>query len=384
MLQTNNTTILGHLIQRRLDGTASYLAAYVKEHMFVVNPSPCNNGGDETKPHAYSFTKTDTRHPRGSGVDFQGSADEVLWSGFCSGYKNVAKTLTCVDHSNTINNRALSKLYGSIRNADINLATTIGEGRETLDLLTGVYSKAALLNDDFYRAKRQGKKAVIAGFRNPLQTVGGIVLLVNLAIKPLLADIEGLRKHALTEKIRDVEFQVSGRASAVDMKKIVRLLSGAEISETRNRSQRIEYGLTYKITDLHAFENWRAGLTLRPTLAWELTTLSFLVDYFFKVGEYLELLEASFLNNGITFVHGYKTVTERDAWHASSIKNVPDVPQVWLRNGHNFTQSEVITKKTRTVLSSFPAPARPTVKIPKASTQLLNCAALLSQLIGKR
>lgn len=392
MMKTNSQTTMGYAVKRVASGAVTYLAAYAVENEFVVSPSPCINGGvlqgkrprTYVLPNAYSFTRKLTRHPKGWKVDYKGFPDEVLHTGYLSGIQSIAMTLTCPDQSNSVNNKALSKLYSEIKSSELNLATTVGEGRETLRMLHSVYSGAALLTDNLKKARRNMSRATVMGLRNPLQTVGGLALLLNLAIKPLIADVEAIRNHALSGKIDHIDMTASGRASAMSDLTSSTMVSGASVSQTRVRSQRIEYGLTYRITNLHDFENWRAGLTLRPTLAWELTTLSFLVDYFFKVGEYLELLESSILNNGITFMHGYKTVAEKDVWRGHSTKTVPFTTSGWLAAGHDISSSIEFTSKTRSVLYSFPMPIRPTVKLPKSGTQLINCAALLSQLISKR
>ena len=141
---------------------------------------------------------------------------------------------------------------------------------------------------------------------------------------------------------------------------------------------------------MHAFENWRAGLTLRPTLAWELTTLSFVVDYFLQIGNFLAALEASYLNNGITFLHGYETQSE---WKMSRYSHfrADDPRDRGASTGAVDHHLGVVKSKgyrqwvtkSRSRLRGLPVQALPTIKLPTASTQLLNCAALLSMLLRK-
>jgi hypothetical protein len=295
-------------------------------------------------------------------------------------------TIYCADQSNTVLNKGLSKFYDKIRDSELSLNTTVGEGRETLQLIDAVYSRASGFVDDLKRARRRATREMIVGIRNPLQTVGGFVLLWNLALKPLIADVEAIRNHALSEMTPNVSFPVNSRASARSEKQVVYVSDNATVTEKRSLTQRIEFGANIVITDLHVFENWRAGLTVRPTLLWELTTLSFVIDYFINIGQYLELLEASLLNNGVAIEYGYKTVSTKDVWEMKSLKVMPEfVPyQTSINDDHSWSAFEVRTTKDRTLMTSFPSPVRPTVKIPSASTQLLNCAALLSQLIERR
>jgi len=299
-----------------------------------------------------------------------------------------------VNNSNTVNNKALAKLYAKIRESEVSVNTTVGEGRETLQMLKPIALGAIRLIKDLRRLRKEvavkrtlrkvGKSVadtVVGLGVSPLQTVGGLWLGWSVGLKPLLDDVSHLRDHVATLREKDLEFRVDARSSMhVDDNRTVQIYE-RKVNITAKVLDQVEYGLSLVVSDLHAFENWRLGLTVRPTLLWELTTLSFVVDYFFNMGQYLELLEASILNNGIAFRSGYRTdlrrtsalyeVSSYAAFGGSSYSSA----NYWTK--HNYT------RKQRSVLTSFPSPARPTVKIPSAASALLNCAALLAQLIKK-
>jgi hypothetical protein len=109
--------------------------------------------------------------------------------------------------------------------------------------------------------------------------------------------------------------------------------------------------------------------------------LSFLIDYFVNVGQFIELQEAALLNNGMSFVHGYQTMT---------YKVQTEIEQDYRYEGydyvdtHHWVSAKLIKTKNRGVLASFPIPYGVTVKVPSAATPLLNIAALLSQMITRR
>lgn len=385
MLTTNNRTEFGICAVTPWVGPTYNEIVTCHTRNFSVFPSPCVNPSDHKKPSAYRFTVTETWEPNGTTYDWDnwGSGYLMSKSGYLSGSFSAPPTISMDDNSTSIQNKALEKLYDKIRASDISLNTTIGEGRETLDMVMAVARSAAGFVKDFKRAKARASRAMLDGLKNPLQTVGGFELLWSVGLSPLINDVENLRNHVANKAELNVPIHVDSRSGKTHSKTRVYTNNGATVEELRTLSQRIEYGLKFIITDLHAFENWRLGLTVRPTLLWELTTLSFVVDYFITIGQYLSLLEASLLNNGISFDSGYVTTSSKDSWFITSTKP-------WWKNpnarsfGHSWTARGSVSKKDRQVLTSFPVPIRPTVKLPHADVQLLNCAALLSQLIARR
>lgn len=385
MLKTNTRVKPGVCEVRPWVGSAYYELATGETRELIVFPNPCVNPSDHKKPAAYSFTVNQRKEPYGTAFDWDnwGSGYLMSKSGCLSGYFGSNPIIVMDDNSTSIQNKALEKLYDKVRNSEISLNTTIGEGRETLDMVMAVAKSAHRFSTDFKRAKARASRKMIDALKNPLQTVGGFELLWSVGLSPLINDVENLRNHVANKQELNVPIHVDSRSGKTQTKKQVYTSGGATVTEERTLSQRIEYGLDFMITDLHTFENWRLGLTVRPTLVWELTTLSFVVDYFITIGQYLSLLEASLLNNGISFVGGYVTTSSKDSWVINSVKP-------WWKNpnarsyGHSWTASGSVSKKDRQVLTSFPTPLRPTVKLPHADSQLLNCAALLSQLLSRR
>lgn len=401
MLQSNVAMESGFRVYKTWSwgGTPVVSNVMCKNHrtVFTVTPSPCINNGDHKLPNAYTYTKKESWLPHGImtsvSYPYGGSSSEGYLTEFYGYGYDVEQGLT--DNTNSVNNKALAKLYEAIRGSEVSLNTTIGEGRETLQMIKPIALGAIRLIRDLKRLRkkeialqrallRSGKNvsdAVVGLGVSPLQTVGGFWLAWSVGLKPLLMDVENLRNHVATLRELNLDFHVDGRsAMRADDNKVVQIYE-RKVVITANVLDQVEYGLTLAVTDLHAFENWRLGLTVRPTLLWELTTLSFVVDYFVNVGQYLELLEASMLNNGISFRSGYKTSLRRTSalYEVSSYAVTGDKSY----NSASYWTKHVTATKTRAVLTSFPAPVRPTVKIPTAASALLNCAALLAQLIKK-
>lgn len=147
-------------------------------------------------------------------------------------------------------------------------------------------------------------------------------------------------------------------------------------------------GAKFRIVDPAAWEVWRTGVTLRPTLVWELTTLSFVFDYFVQIGGYLACLEAALASNGFEYVRGYET-TSRKIEQLKSV-TVNDTAPIDYTTKTEMSWGNVHMKRTivnmnRIVRTTAPLPYRPVVKLPSASDALLNCAALLQLLfLSKR
>lgn len=373
---------------------------------FSVNPNPCVNPSDFKMPGEYSFSKTVVKNPVGTlggyyywgnpgdrkrvENSYEGTFSSTIWDGFKNeGVDGFGTPSLYSLEKLAARNRAVNKLLDKIKDSEVNLSTTIGEGRETLQLIAGIARSVRrplkALRSAVHRSKKGSRTE--KNVRDTLVTVGGLQLAWSVGLAPLLSDCENLRNHVQAAESVDLMYVAKSRGAS-------HLEWTTHPSEwetfTNEISNWYQFGVTYKVGDMHAFENWRAGLTLRPTLAWELTTLSFVVDYFLQIGNFLAALEASYLNNGITFLHGYETASEWKLCHYSQSRNDDPFdygassgltdPHLGVVRGRGYRQW---VTKSRSRLSSLPVQALPTIKLPTASTQLLNCAALLSTLLRK-
>lgn len=123
--------------------------------------------------------------------------------------------------------------------------------------------------------------------------------------------------------------------------------------------------------------------TLDPrVLAWNLLPYSFVVDWFYSVGGYLEAQEEALRMNPL-FVRGY--VDELYACYRNEEIRQPTVnPQ-----NPNFIvlQSRARRKQInfqRTVLGGWPLPRRPVFNTDLGSSRLLAAAALLGAILGRK
>jgi len=349
-------------------------------NLFSCTPNPCINRSDRKRPAAYSFSSTKTIWPHGRIYSEQNYNGDVLGveqvGHFGTSFGTFLGAPVIASKLPECKSRALNKMYEKVRSSEVSLNTSIGEGRETLTMLRDIAVTARKVRK---RLKKLSRDVAI----DPLQTVGGLYLGWSVGLSPLLNDCENIRNHMANEDNDQIRIRpVNGRASAFQTS------FSPDGFRTREMSERIQVGIRWRLANLHLFENWRLGLTVRPTLFWELTTLSFVYDYFLSVGQYLELLEASILNNGIEFIDGYETETVRtaDEWKEDFSDN--STPLQWsgppVLRQRTIHSVSVEQRKVRRLFDSFPTPPLPVVKIPRASGPLLNVAALLSQILSRR
>lgn len=140
-------------------------------------------------------------------------------------------------------------------------------------------------------------------------------------------------------------------------------------------SQRIEIGLA--MSNSNFSNNITAWTSLNPLLiAWELVPYSFVVDWFYDIGGYMELQEFQLFAN-TRFRKGYVTKTIREDMSCRAF------------GGGTPYYSYAATGKRfrywiqRTVLTSYPSPTPPRVKCDLGANRLLSAAALLTQMLKR-
>lgn len=402
-LSSNSTSTYGTYQRRSPDGTLISDTLQVKYvNTFNVSPSPCRNVGNHKDPTPYSFSKVTEWLP--SGVKTEWYVDNNFWNG-TAWVAGVVRRYSAVGTippgpwynyslavpANDVYNRALAKLYDQMKDSEIGINTSVGEGRETLQMISSIAKHAAVVLKDLRGSKKRIGKILRDLGTNPLNVTGGVWLSWSVGLKPLLSDIENLRNHVMSEKAESVAFSVKSRSSWKHTAEIQNGVSDYYWPGDRGRYETLEYsawhqlGVTYEIRDLHSYENWRAGLVVRPTLAWELLTLSFVVDYFYNIGQLLELLEASLYNNGLQFRGGYHTISTRESrtWALEYKTTKPITTGIAAETASMRAQKQATTKG-RYLLTRFPTPEMPILKLPKASGALANCAALLTNFIQRK
>jgi hypothetical protein len=124
------------------------------------------------------------------------------------------------------------------------------------------------------------------------------------------------------------------------------------------------------------YQLWRYGVTNPLSLAWELTTLSFVVDWFTGIGNWLSALQQPL---GLKYLHGYETtftelrLTRHENYYRSRIS-----PTLTYPTEEGIGTSRIRTDcMRRTAGLGFPVPL-PYFRVELNLSQVLSLIALLT------
>lgn len=291
-------------------------------------------------------------------------------------YYNYGCAGTRPDIPSPIVSRARSAIRSKLQDNDLNIGTSLGEARESfgtiVSVLRGVYQ--------LRKAVRGGPVALYKYAKTTVAEAGGLPKAVASAylgfmygVKPLMQDAyaaasiiqNGLSKPAASAKvvIMDDDYKVpANRSDGV-----------AKYSGEVSRG--IEIGVTFKVTNPSHYELWRYGLTNPAAIAWELTTLSFVIDWFTGIGAFIEGLQQPV---GLSILSQYETSFVRNNFR-EELRLTP-APNQWgivMKKECWATGNYNLKAMYRTAGSSLPPPA-PYVSLGLSSTQATSLLALIT------
>lgn len=265
-----------------------------------------------------------------------------------------------------VNNALLEKCRGT----KIDLGVALGETRETADMI-GNYSdrigRSALdvtsstlassrSDKDFYltRAFRTLTGGKIDKIREVADLASSAWLGWSYGVRPLLSDIEkaiatvkGADKQPYYE-LTTVRSRQSDTLNASYAATVQGDYGWKQWTESHNSTRTVSGAMTFYCDNPILRSADQLGLTNPLNVAWELVTLSFVVDWFIPVGDYLANIVPPL---GVTFSHGY--VTSKISGSASQSTFIPASPfdpRPWDTSG-----SVTETWKSRKALSGFPS-----------------------------
>jgi hypothetical protein len=133
------------------------------------------------------------------------------------------------------------------------------------------------------------------------------------------------------------------------------------------------FGLRYKVDSAAKSFAAQLGFTNPVNLFWEVLPWSFVLDWAWPIGTYLELLSAF---DGLTFVDGFCTQFSKQRLTAEISFNGPVQAaggNVRMYGSYDRTTIQV----NRTKLTTFPSPKIPRLKNPISRVHVANALALL-------
>lgn len=185
---------------------------------------------------------------------------------------------------------AINKAYAKLMSPDLDLGVMLGELKETL---------AGLVNP-LSALRKFVKKNGFPKRKETLDMLSGTWLEWRYGIRPLLSDIQAIYEHVTTQ-LNGYDGKMSKRGGRTAKMESITNLSKAmtfnqayctfkgTIKTTTWYTARVAFKYTRPLT-------WqeRYGLDIYslPGIAYELTTLSFVLDWFLSVGTWLQALKA--------------------------------------------------------------------------------------------
>lgn len=268
-----------------------------------------------------------------------------------------------------------AKLYARALNRLNDKARTTSDWSETLAEASQLRRMGNLLGSAADLAKNLRK--------NPLSGLSGGYLNFKLGWEPLLSSIYDTAEVLL--KYNEQHGLVRIRAGATEPLKssqfVVNTNSGTSakvVKQTISGKQGIRFEIVMRGDKAPSLSDFT---TLNPVLlGWNLVPYSFVVDWFYDVGGYLENLEAAYLLNS-QFVSGYATYLDarflKEELNQAVVPTNPDLKIVYGKAYRKRTYFK------RAPLYAWPLPRKPYLKVDLGSGQLLTAAALLGALLGR-
>lgn len=299
-----------------------------------------------------------------------------------------------------IYNNALEKFYSKVRGESANLAVDAIEMPKTLKLLKqysrdlmGLRKKllgsladpraVAQLRRRFIRFKnsREFKRKVHIYrydikhvFKNTDDFAATEWLKFTLGLRPTLSTLDTISK--LIPRAADVVHTVTGSASQMQHKE--ELWTSGDKKYVAQHDALISVRITgsYSVGDEQAAFLHTIVPATPISTTWELIPLSFVMDYAVSIGQYLDLLDAAHAR-GLVFRSGYSR--RFDSVVTALSGGTIGIPSNTKGYTHGITSSQRKSSYSRTLISSFPRPCRPSVRLNLNGEKIANIGALLDQ-----
>lgn len=376
-----------HIIDKTVFKTPNYLQLKADGKLLPNNP--------------YSFRERIINYTHGNFRDISKSTGKIVnyWEGDHQSYlePNYLGDIrtNLIEPSQGLKDRLVAKLdnglLSDLKDQKINLAQAFAEREQSVNLITNSLTRLA----KGFRAARRGDLTGLAkaiGFHpsqkaiklfrkqrvnDNFQAAANLWLEAQYGWRPLLNDVYAaveIFKEPLPRVVGYVKKRVREEQRDVIYKSDTYFKQQLIRSVTVRRQKCIWFALDDNAASTLTTSASKLGLTNPLLIAWELMPWSFVVDWFFPVGNYLNTLDATF---GLKFVDGYYT----DVWDRS-MKRV--VTGAGLPGGSSiftlgFGEGSYEEKwMTRSRVTSFPSPVFPRLKNPLSVEHAANALALFT------
>lgn len=339
----------------------------------------------------FTFTENITLYPTGVWVTTSlGAITRSTRVGvfpFADGRSQKTTSALSSAEKSRIDGELRTKIRLDLKDMKVNFAQVAAEWQKTSDLVTSTATSIYNAYKDLKRGnfagaarglgvtapKRARRRFTRSYARNQSDAVAAGWLELQYGWKPLLMDVKGAAEHAARLQVPTVRKRV--RRTIVRDKEASTVTSGtyegSPFHETtiRRTHYRIIYVVEFSMSASLAHQAATSGLTNPAAVAWELVPFSFVVDWFYPIGDMLASLDAT---AGLSFSRGCVTTFEKSSATTTRIQGS--------RSQSYFTWDSSRVGMTRMKLSDFPRPSMPPVKNPVSVGHALNAIALLQTL----
>lgn len=374
------------------------------------NQSAYTNG-DRKNPNSYSYTSLRVSTFYGT-LSLTYSPYDIYTSvGYQDGFMTPrsfrlnSTYLRDMDQFDRTKRKASEKFYKSLRDSDLNLAVDIAEWKQASGMIASTGNKLAEL------ALKIRKRARVISLIQEL-------IFNKYGNDPRHPEVRRLRRK-LPKKHRYyyggesavfartwLEYQYGWRPllstlyGLVDLQrnhaKFMRIKGSSKLTNTVTTLEHAGVGLTSVTTitntsmsqvvcdvavDSSILNDVSRLTTLNPAaIAWELVPYSFVVDWFFDIGRYLEELESSLaFGVGLRFKRGFTT----DVQVTEVSHNVAPQKNGIVEALSQLSHTEKNISFNRVALTSLPYPFFPKFKVKLGFERILSAAALLNGIFFK-
>jgi hypothetical protein len=197
---------------------------------------------------------------------------------------------------------ARSRVLTALVDSDVNIGNFLGELPESLGMILG--SSITVLQA--FRALRRGQFARIPRIlgvnriKTLPKTAAGVWFAYKFGWKPLIEDIYTMHGAVMEQLNRPTFAKVTRSATTSEF-----ITDPGTYKVSVNRADKgATVGVSYKVGNEFLAKANALGLINPFSIAWELTPLSFVVDWFVPVGSFLQQMSAPL---GLDFIAGYET-----------------------------------------------------------------------------
>lgn len=293
-----------------------------------------------------------------------GSGVSLYWGTKLSGGLRVP------DVNQNMINRATTEALNNLNDNKANVYATLAEAKESIDLLVTMFTR---LVRSILLARRglwgQAYRVLTGKRLRGRDTTGSRAWLTyQYALRPAMSDIKG---------IIDYVQQETPKSPIVFGRRFVSSDYGLPLQPVHYKTWSVggrcevgaEVSIYAKISNIDTYYLNQLAVFNPFLLAWELVTLSFVIDWLIPIGNSLQALTADI---GLVFVDGYtnlKTVSDFSFSGVNVDGAIGALPSARIQNVCQF----------RYTMTSFPYPAI-YFKSPFSTTNLINALALFAVL----